>query len=277
MAAEEHQPPRAAGDRLIGHEAELVQGGEARHDVRLACRRDRAAPGDLERRPHRLAAGRSHHLLRHVADDAEVTVAEVGMLAGRIGDREDVGAGDVERRPVGRQLRDRAARRLDDHERMVRIECLQPAERADEPFRPDPVGAPKRVARLVEALVDAESRVIPECGRDPRERLLAHRGLPARRRARRQIREVSEVEPALEAACGGRVEQRSLGRELLLELRRAPVAAPGPDEARTPVCELLQPVLAGGRLAAERGRIREPERKRPSRRRSAEPRWRGRS
>jgi len=76
VSAEEHESARTADDRLVGHEAQLVQRGEARDDVRFPGRGDGAAPGDLERRPHGLASRRSHHLPGHVADDADIAVLE---------------------------------------------------------------------------------------------------------------------------------------------------------------------------------------------------------
>ena len=85
---------------------------------------------------------------------------EVRVLAGRVGDGEDVGAGDVEGGAVRRELRDGAPRRLDDHERVLGVERLQPLVRPHEPGRPDPVVAAEGVARLVDPLVRAERRVL---------------------------------------------------------------------------------------------------------------------
>ena len=178
---------------------------------------------------------------------------------GRIRDREDVGAGDVEGRPVRRQLSDGAARRLDDHERVVRVERLEPLGRAHEAFRPEPVGAPERVAWLVDALVRAEPGMILQRGRDRREHLLPGRRLLSCR-PRRQVRQLAEVEPAVEAGCRGGVELCALRGDLLGELPGAPVAAARADEGRARVGKLLQAVLAARGLAAERRPVRKPER-----------------
>src|SRR5205807_902431 len=118
-----------------------------------------AAPDDLQGHPHGLAPRRLHHLLRHVADDADITVAGLRVLARWIGDRVDVGARDVERRPVGPELRDRSERRLNDHDRVRGIDLLQPPVRAYEAVWTDPVRAAERVARLVDALVGRKRRV----------------------------------------------------------------------------------------------------------------------
>src|SRR5205814_230339 len=57
VAAEEDEAARSVGDRLVRHEALVVEAREARHHRRVRLRRGGAAPGDLERRPHGLAAG----------------------------------------------------------------------------------------------------------------------------------------------------------------------------------------------------------------------------
>ena len=182
--------PRApVDDRLVGHEALGLQRREARHELRLVVRRRHAAPRDLKRHPDRLRAGRADHLPRHVADDADVAVAGLRVRAGRVRDRVDVGAGDVERRagtasaaatvPIGAWV-------IDD--RMRRVELLQPLVGADHPGRPDPVRAAERVARLVDPLVRAERRMALDAVRDPREQPLLRRRLRGRRRQVRRRR-----------------------------------------------------------------------------------------
>jgi hypothetical protein len=60
--------------------------------------------------------------LRHVSDDADVVVRLVGMDARWVRDRVDVCAADIERGSIRNEPIDGAARGLDDHERVVRIE-----------------------------------------------------------------------------------------------------------------------------------------------------------
>jgi hypothetical protein len=100
---------------------------------------------------------------------------------------------------------------------VIRVECLQLAGSADEAFRPDPVVSPEGIARLVDALVRAQSGVILERRSHPGEDLLPGGSLLARG-ARRQVRDLAEVQPALEPLRSGRVELGTLNRDLLVEL-----------------------------------------------------------
>src|SRR5918911_3895064 len=99
--------------------------------------RDDAAERDLEGDPERLSAGRGARLARELADDVDVSIPAARMDTGRIRDGVDVDACDVESTSVGDQLRDGAARRLNDHDRMVRVERLQLVVRPDEPAGAD--------------------------------------------------------------------------------------------------------------------------------------------
>jgi hypothetical protein len=98
-----------------------------------------------------------------------------------------------------------------------------------------------------------------ELARDRRQHLLAGRRLLAGGTGR-QVRHLAQVEPAVEPVRRCRVEHRPLGRDLLRELAGAPLAVARADEADAVVRDLLQPVDAPRRCAAERGPVREPER-----------------
>ena len=204
MAAEEHQPASPAGDCLVGHEPQFVQCREARGDVRLGRRGHRSAPRDLEGHPHRLATRCLHHLLGHIADDADVAIGEIGVLAGGIGDRKDVGARDVESRSVRHQLGHRATRGLDDDDRMTRVERLELSGSAHETVGSDPVVATEGVARLVDPLVRRERSVILHRAHDPLEQLLADRGRSGR--ALGKVREITEIQPAVEPVRSGCIQ-----------------------------------------------------------------------
>ena len=143
------------------------------------------------------------------------------VVAGRIRDRVDVGARDVARGPVRRQLGGRAAGRVGDHERMVRVERLDALVAADEPRRPDPAVAPKRGFAARRPLsrrrapawpLSALTTFTSNCSRGPGV-------LPAR-----QISKVAEPDPAEETVRGGCVELRALLRDL--PVRRTPCSSP---------------------------------------------------
>ena len=129
-------------------------------------RRD-SAPGDLKGHPDRFAAGRVDHLLRHVTDDTDVLVGQVGMLTGRISDRVDVSARDVERRPVRNEARHRTERSLRDHYRVIGIDGSQFRPGTGESSRGDP--APRR---FVDPLIGAQSRVRLQPVGDSHQQLL---------------------------------------------------------------------------------------------------------
>ena len=62
----------------------------------------------------------------------------------------------------------------------------------------------------------------------------------------------------MEPVRGGRIELRTLGRELLVELLGRPVAAAGADEGRAGVGKLLQPVFSAGVLPPSGGAFDSP-------------------
>ena len=165
----------------------------------------------------------------------------------------------------GRQLRDRAARRLDDHERVVRVERLQLLVRAHEAVRPDPVRRRGTgCAARRSPLYASERRVVPERGR--RASSAAARSRERRPAARGgRFGSVAEPEPAAEPV------RRGGGVELL---SRAAICAsansalqrldPGADEGDAVRGDLLEPVACRRRLRPERRRVREPDREEPS-------------
>src|SRR3954454_3812224 len=125
MAAEEDESSSAVHDRLVRHEPFLVQAGKARDVAGVLLRGDDAAPGDLERHPDRLATGGPHHLSRDGADDPDVAVAATSVLPRRVRDRIDVGAGDVEGRPIRSELGHGPQRGLQYHQGVAGIGFLQ--------------------------------------------------------------------------------------------------------------------------------------------------------
>ena len=74
-------------------------------------------------------------------------------------------------------------------------------------------------------------------------------------------RAATEVEPAMQAVGGGGVLERRAPRRSGRRSGEAPVAPPGADEADAAGGQLLQAVLAARRLAAERRRVRQAQRK----------------
>ena len=148
--------------------------------------RKHSAPRDLQRHPHGFRSRRLDHLLCDVADDTDVLIRQVRVLAGRIPDRVDVGTRNVEGGPVAHQVVHRAERCLSDHDRMVGVQLLQAVVRAGKAGGGDR-GRAVRVRRLVNALPSAQSGVIFEAVDDPDEELL-HWRVRRRRKIRRGLR-----------------------------------------------------------------------------------------
>ena len=176
----------------------------------LLGRRDHAAPRDLQRHPERLGPRRLLDPAREVADDADVLVRLVGVRTRRIADRVDVDTRDVKGRAIGNQPLHRAARRLDDHQRMVGVERVHDSMAAREVGRRDRQRRVERIARLVVALPGAERRVGAQALDDLREQLLLWR-----RCTRRQVGQRAEPDPAVETVRRGSIELGALGSELL--------------------------------------------------------------
>ena len=172
------------------------------------------------------------------------------MQARRVPDRVDVSAGDVQCGRVLLQVGHGSARRLDDHERMVRIERADPFVRADEPRR-----GHSAECRLVDALPGAERRVPLERVHDLRQQLLVRRA-----RRRRQVRQLPEPRPAAEAVRPGGVEQRPLVLDLTGDELRAPVPRAGAEEADAGSSDLRETVATTRCDARRRRPVREDDR-----------------
>ena len=254
MAAEEHQSPRSVHDRLVRHETFLVQRGEARDVAGVLFRRDDAAPGDLEGHPDRLAARGAHHLAGDVADDPDVAFRAACVLPRWVGDRIDVGAGDVEGGPVGSELSRGAHRGLEHDHGMVGVGLPQSPVGTHEPGRRHPDG-PVRVRRLIDAFPRTERRMALELPDDLREHLL-----PGREFAFRQVGHVAELHPAMKAVRCSRVQHLALRRDLLIERRGTPVVSTGADPAGAAGRDCGQGILSIRRLRAEGRPVREDER-----------------
>ena len=126
---------------------------------------------------------------------------------------------------------------------------------AHEPGRRHPRG-PAGVGRLVDAFPGTERRMVLELLDDPRQQPILG-GEPAGR----QVGNVAESQPTMEAVrCRG-VQDLALCRDLLLDRLRAPDRSSGADEARAPGRELGQSVRSIRRLRAQGRPIREDERR----------------
>src|SRR5918995_5469934 len=139
-----------------------MQRWEARNAARVLLVRKDATPGDLKSHPNRLRASSLNHLLRDVADDADVSIRKIRVPTRRVRDRVDVSTCDVERGAVWDEIRDRAQRRLRDHNWVVRVDLLKPRVRADKP-----IGRNTAPRRFVNALVSTQRRVGLQPIRDP--------------------------------------------------------------------------------------------------------------
>ena len=139
------------------------------------------------------------------------------MLTRWIRDRVDVGAGDVERRAVRLERLLGPERRLRDHHGVVRVRALQLLVAANQP-----VGGRRtvRIAGLVDAFPHAERRMRLQSVDDPDQQLLVRR---RRRRRRRQVRNGAELEPARQLVCRRRIQNGLLGRDLRVDLWKAPL------------------------------------------------------
>jgi hypothetical protein len=93
------------------------------------------------------------------------------VLARRVRDRVNVGAGDVESRPVTHEIAHWTERSLRNHDRMVRIQLLQARVRPNQTSRRDR-RRPVRVCGLVDPFPGAERRVILQPVDDPYKKLL---------------------------------------------------------------------------------------------------------
>src|SRR5207253_1743746 len=265
VPAVEDEAARACDDRLVHHEAFFVERWEARDVVGVRLVLDHAAPGDLKSHPDGLAAGGGDHLPRHVADDADVLVREIRVHAWWIGDRVDVGTGDVECGPIWRETRGRSERRLRDDDGMIRIERLQLLIRAHESGGGNGAWL-IRIRRLVDSLIDAERSVALQAVRDPREQLLVYG--TARRR---QVRDRTQLQPTVKPFRRSRVEDGLLLRDLCVDLLQIPLHEACANEVDARARDLGPAVGATRRLAAERGRIgkRDRENLRPVDRQAA--------
>ena len=115
---------------------------------------------------------------------------------------------------------------------------------------------PVRVRGLVDALPGAECRMVLELPDDVRQQSAV-----GRERARRQVGHVAELQPAVEAVRGSRVEHLALRRDLLVDRLEAPVGPADADEAGAAGCDLGERVSPVRRLRAQRRPVREHERK----------------